>query len=109
MDFGEYQGIPSLWQEDIVREVETGAAAKVFDLSLSQLGPYSLDFTRSGKHVALAGRKGHIAIMDWKEARLITELQVCPKAVLILFDYDRYSHRLKGIYKCFCEPDVRAD
>lgn len=63
-------------QEDIVREVETGAAAKVFDLSLPELGPYSMDFTRSGKHVALAGRKGHLAVLDWKQARLVTEIQV---------------------------------
>lgn len=59
-----------------MREVETGAAAKAFDLSLPQLGPYSLDFTRSGKHVALAGRKGHLAVLDWKQARLVTEIQV---------------------------------
>lgn len=70
-----------LLQEDIVREVETGAAAKAFDLSLPQLGPYSLDFTRSGKHVALAGRKGHLAILDWKQARLVTEIQVLETAM----------------------------
>lgn len=65
-------------QEDIVREVETGAAAKAFDLSLPDLGPYNLDFTRSGKHVVVAGRKGHMAVLDWKQARLVTEIQAPP-------------------------------
>lgn len=75
----------NLLQEDIVREVESGAAAKVFDLSLPQLGPYSMDFTRSGRHVALAGRKGHLAVLDWKQARLITELQVGSYILLFIF------------------------
>jgi U3 small nucleolar RNA-associated protein 7 len=36
-------------QEDIVKHVEVGAANKVFDLSLPDLGPYRLDFTRNGR------------------------------------------------------------
>ena len=62
-------------QDDIVREVEVGAAAKAFDLSLPDLGPYNLDFTRSGRYMLLGGRKGHLGIMDWQRAHLVTELQ----------------------------------
>lgn len=43
---------------------------------MADLGPYVVDYTLSGRYLALAGRKGHLAIMDWKQARLITELQV---------------------------------
>jgi hypothetical protein len=36
-------------QEDIVEHVEQGAAKKVFELKLHELGPYSIDFTRNGR------------------------------------------------------------
>ncbi len=42
----------------------------------ADLGPYVQDYNRSGRYLVLAGRKGHLAIMDWKQARLIMELQV---------------------------------
>lgn len=59
-----------------LQAVEAGAARKAFDLSLPQLGPYTLGFTRSGRHMLLAGRKGHLALMDWQRSRLICEVQV---------------------------------
>jgi U3 small nucleolar RNA-associated protein 7 len=63
-------------QESIVKEVDVTSARKAFDLSLPDLGPYVQDYNRSGRYLVLAGRKGHLAIMDWKQARLIMELQV---------------------------------
>jgi hypothetical protein len=42
----------------------------------ADLGPYVQDYNCSGRYLVLAGRKGHLAIMDWKQARLIMELQV---------------------------------
>lgn len=44
--------------------------------SLPDLGPYALDYTRSGRYLLVGGRKGHLAIMDWARAKLVTELQV---------------------------------
>ena len=41
-----------------------GAAKKVYDLNLPQLGPYNLSFTRNGRHVVLGGRLGHLAVME---------------------------------------------
>ena len=66
----------SVLQDEVVREAEVGAARKVFDLSLTELGPYSVNFTRSGRFLALGGRKGHLAVMDWQRGKLITEIQV---------------------------------
>ncbi|CAM6104989.1 unnamed protein product [Calypogeia fissa] len=63
-------------QQAIVNEVDISSARKAFDLTLPDLGPYTLDYTLNGRYLALAGRKGHLAIMDWKQARLIMELQV---------------------------------
>lgn len=80
-DAGELQaeGMERTWrfsQQEIAEAAETGAARKAFDLSLPQLGPYALNFSRSGRHMLLAGRKGHLAMMDWQRSRLICEVQV---------------------------------
>jgi len=50
----------------------------VFDLNL-QSGPYSIDYSRNGTHLLLAGEKGHIAMMDWREKNLECEIQVGEK------------------------------
>ena len=39
-------------------------------------GPYHLDYTRNGKYLLLAGEKGHISIMDWKDKSLLSEFSV---------------------------------
>lgn len=63
-------------QEAIVSNVDILSSRKAFDIQLPVLGPYMIDYTCNGRYLVLGGRKGHIAIMDWKAARLITELQV---------------------------------
>ena len=54
-----------------------GAGRKVFDLRLEELGPYNLDFSRSGRFLLLGGRKGHLALMDWQRMRNVCEVQAC--------------------------------
>ena len=63
-------------QQSIVREVDVRAARKAFDLQLPQLGPYNIAFTRNGRHMLMAGDKGHLAMVEWQRARLTTEVQV---------------------------------
>lgn len=63
-------------QADIVAQVEVGAARKAFDLSLPDLGPYRLDFTRSGRYLLMGGSKGHLALMDWCRSQIVCEIQV---------------------------------
>lgn len=48
----------------------------VLILSFAELGPYTVDYTSSGRHMVVAGRKGHVAIIDMKTMGLIRELQV---------------------------------
>ena len=67
--------LPAL-QDAIVKESEIGASRRVFDLQLDQLGPYCLGFNRSGRHLLLGGRKGHLALLDWQQARPLVEVQV---------------------------------
>ena len=68
-----------------MQAVEVGAARNAFDLQLEELGPYRVAFTRSGRHMLLAGRKGHLALMDWRRAHVVAELQVtaCPFDVIL--------------------------
>lgn len=64
-------------QRDIYTEVSTETASKgKFELKLDQLGPYVTDYTRNGRELLLAGRKGHVATMDWREGKLGCELQL---------------------------------
>ena len=39
-------------------------------------GPYIAEYTRNGRDLLLAGRKGHVATMDWRDAKLGCELQL---------------------------------
>lgn len=63
-------------QQQIVAAVEQGAARKAFDLSLPDLGPYSVAYTRAGRHMLLGGVRGHLAMMEWQRQHLTCEVQV---------------------------------
>ncbi|GAB2294358.1 hypothetical protein Dimus_028566 [Dionaea muscipula] len=75
----EVDGIEKSWrikQEAIAQEVGLLSAKNVYDIVFPDLGPYTLDFTPSGRFMAVAGRKGHLAVVDTKNLRLIKEFQV---------------------------------
>ena len=63
-------------QDDIAQDVPLETAKKRFELKLDQLGPYVCDYTRNGRDLLLAGRKGHVAAMDWRDGKLHCELQL---------------------------------
>ncbi|KAK6582065.1 hypothetical protein PZA11_005762 [Diplocarpon coronariae] len=63
-------------QRDIQNDVSIETAKKGFELKLDSLGPYLCDYTRNGRSLLLAGRKGHIATMDWREGKLGCEIQL---------------------------------
>lgn len=63
-------------QDEIVREVGTSSAAKRFDLKMENMGPYKVDYTRNGRHLAIASAKGHIATFDWQAGTLHSEIQL---------------------------------
>lgn len=72
-------GIEETWQfrqEAIVGAVDAGAARKAFDLQLSELGPYRVAYSRSGRHMVLGGARGHLAVMEWQRSHLTCEVQV---------------------------------
>lgn len=63
-------------QEDIRSDLGVQTAKKGFELRLDDLGPYTADYTRNGRELLLAGRKGHVATMDWRDGKLGCELQL---------------------------------
>lgn len=63
-------------QQEIVENSSVATKGKQFSLNLEEFGPYSIDYTRNGRHLALAGRKGHVATFDWQSGRLHSELQL---------------------------------
>ncbi|CAN8103486.1 unnamed protein product [Discula destructiva] len=63
-------------QDEITGEAAVETAQKRFELKLDELGPYHCDFTRNGRELLLAGRKGHVASMDFREGKLGCELQL---------------------------------
>ncbi|KAK4049510.1 putative U3 small nucleolar RNA-associated protein 7 [Microbotryomycetes sp. JL201] len=93
-------------QQDIIDSSAVGAASKSFSLSLTDFGPYAVDYTRNGRrvlragspprshyattltwslivpsvrthrHLAIAGRKGHVGTFDWQSGKLHTEIQL---------------------------------
>ncbi|KAI8458515.1 WD40-repeat-containing domain protein [Phakopsora pachyrhizi] len=62
-------------QEDIKSQSGSTVSSKTFALSLDG-GPFKFDYTRNGRHLALAGHTGNLSTMDWYAARAMTEVSV---------------------------------
>ncbi|KAF2433070.1 BING4CT-domain-containing protein [Tothia fuscella] len=73
---GELERTYKIRQEDIRRSVAVETAQKGFELKLQELGPYKASYSRNGRDLLLAGRKGHIATMQWRDGKLGCELQL---------------------------------
>lgn len=63
-------------QQEIVESVDLATANKRFSLKLPDLGPYKADYSQTGNHLLLGGRKGHVAAFNWKEGVLGCELHL---------------------------------
>ncbi|KAH9893713.1 BING4CT domain-containing protein [Xylariomycetidae sp. FL2044] len=63
-------------QDEIQDAVSTETRGKKFELKLDQLGPYVAEYSRNGRELLLAGRKGHLASFDWRSGKLGCELQL---------------------------------
>ncbi|OAY83988.1 putative U3 small nucleolar RNA-associated protein 7 [Ananas comosus] len=90
----EAEGLEKTWtikQESIVREVDLLSARKAFDMILPELGPYTQEYTSSGRYMIVGGRKGHVAMIDMLSMDLIKEFQRdCSDELHDLFSCYRY-------------------
>lgn len=62
-------------QEEVLDAVGVQQAKKSIDFKLD-LGPYTANYTRNGRSLLLAGRKGHIATCDWRDGKPGCELHL---------------------------------
>ncbi|ORZ24550.1 WD40-repeat-containing domain protein [Absidia repens] len=63
-------------QDKLAKDADLNTASKVFSLDLPDFGPYSIDYTRNGRHLVIGGKKGHLAAFDWQSGRLHFETHV---------------------------------
>ncbi|GJP41152.1 hypothetical protein CLOM_g832 [Closterium sp. NIES-68] len=63
-------------QADIVQHVGASSRRAAFDLKLTELGPYKAAYSLNGRSLLLGGRKGHLAVVDWRRCNVTTEIQV---------------------------------
>ncbi|WVQ78234.1 hypothetical protein IAT38_000317 [Cryptococcus sp. DSM 104549] len=63
-------------QDEIVKEVAVGVRGKKFDLKMEDMGSYKVDYTRNGRHLAIASSRGHVATFDWQAGKLHSEIQL---------------------------------
>ncbi|XP_072537137.1 WD repeat-containing protein 46 [Salminus brasiliensis] len=63
-------------QEDIAEAVDITSGSKYFNLHLTQFGPYRLDYSRTGRHLLLGGRRGHVTCIEWQTKNLMCEINV---------------------------------
>ncbi|XP_030639831.1 WD repeat-containing protein 46 [Chanos chanos] len=63
-------------QDDIAAAVDITAGSKYFNLVLSQFGPYRLDYSRTGRHLLLVGKRGHLSCIEWQSKKLMCEMNV---------------------------------
>ncbi|GMS95602.1 hypothetical protein PENTCL1PPCAC_17777, partial [Pristionchus entomophagus] len=75
----------NITQREIVQNVDVASAAKSFGLTLPQFGPYRIDYSSNGRFLAMGGRKGHVAALDWQTKKLLFETNVLEKVNDIQF------------------------
>jgi len=63
-------------QRQLQAAVPLAAAAKRFSLALPRMGPYRAAYSRNGRFLALAGRRGHLSVVEWPIRKLHCETGV---------------------------------
>ncbi|KAJ8024819.1 WD repeat-containing protein 46 [Holothuria leucospilota] len=76
LEVGEGEETYEVRQSEIVSSVDIASATKHFELNLNQFGPYRMNFTRNGRHLALGGKMGHLTGIEWISKNLLFEINV---------------------------------
>lgn len=59
-----------------MKEVAMNVRGKKFDLKMEDMGNYKVDYTRNGRHLAIASSRGHVATFDWQAGKLHSEIHL---------------------------------
>jgi len=80
-------------QRQLVQAVDLQTQRKAYNMKLDHFGPYRSCYTANGRHVLLGGRKGHLAVLDWENARITSEIHVkeTVRDVTFLRDHTMYA------------------
>jgi hypothetical protein len=73
---GEMEKTYKVTQAGIRSAVDVGVAGKAAELDLPTHGPYRASWTRNGRHLLLAGAKGHVSVLDWTSHAVKAEFHV---------------------------------
>lgn len=73
---GEMERTARMTQRQVTQAVDLQTQRKAYNMQLERFGPYRACYTTNGRHVLLGGRKGHLAVLDWENARITSELHV---------------------------------
>lgn len=65
-----------LKQSEIKLNVDLNTAKNAFDLQLTSFGPYSASYSRNGRHMVIAGQRGHVATYDCLRSCVGAELHL---------------------------------
>ncbi|KAI0339331.1 BING4CT-domain-containing protein [Trametopsis cervina] len=87
---GELERTWRVGQSEVVQAAGQEAARARKEWTLEG-GPYRSRYTRNGRHLAIVGRKGHVATFDWQTGTLHSELQLRETCRDITFLHD-HSH-----------------
>lgn len=60
-------------QSEIAHNIDHNTNKKIFNLDLTEYGSYKICYTSNGQYLALGGNAGHLAIIRWKDFRLLSE------------------------------------
>ena len=73
-------------QAELKKSLPIANVHDIFNLKLTDFGPYSgLSVTRNGQHILLGGKKGHLAMLEWKRKNLVMEFQAKDKVKDVCF------------------------
>lgn len=73
---GELERTYKVTQRELARNVDVAAARQSWSLPLTEAAPYAVRYSRNGRHLLLAGQRGHLAMLDALRTDVVMELNL---------------------------------